>query len=167
MTLDELLFPLTFLAALGCGLMAGLFFVFSNSVMKALARLHPESGIAAMQSINIVIINPLFLTVFLGTAAACVLLLIYSLVRWQSPGTVCLLAGSLLYLMGNYGVTMAFNVPKNNVLARIDASKPEAAGVWHDYVTDWTRWNHVRAITALAAAAFLIIAFCQLQAAGQ
>ncbi|PTR10630.1 hypothetical protein C8R32_101160 [Nitrosospira sp. Nsp5] len=66
MTLDELLFPLTFLAVLGCGLMAGLFFVFSNSVMKVLARLHPESGIAAMQSINIVIINPLFLTVFLG-----------------------------------------------------------------------------------------------------
>lgn len=45
--LDELLFFLTFLATLGCGLMAGLFFAFSNFVMKALAQLRPESGIAA------------------------------------------------------------------------------------------------------------------------
>lgn len=165
--LDEILFPLIFLAALGCGLMAGLFFAFSNSVMKALARLHPESGIAAMQSINIVIINPLFLAVFLGTAAACVLLAIYSLVRWQNPGIVYLLAGSSLYLIGNYGITMAFNVPKNNVLARINASKSEAAGAWRDYVSSWTRWNHVRTITALGAAALFTIALCQFQGASR
>ena len=36
--------------------------------MQALARLPPAQGIAAMQSINVVVINPLFLTVFLGTA---------------------------------------------------------------------------------------------------
>ena len=162
--LDELLFSLTFLAALGCGLIAGLFFAFSNFVMKALARLHPENGIAAMQAINVTVLNPLFLAFFLGTAAVCLLLFIYSLVRWQSPGIACLLAGSSLYLIGNYVVTMVFNVPKNNVLARVDASKSDAAGTWRNYLVVWTRWNHVRTITAFAAAAFLTMALGQLQA---
>ena len=160
--LDELLFSLTFLAALGCGLIAGLFFAFSNFVMKALGGLHPENGIVAMQAINVTVLNPLFLAFFLGTAAACLLLFIYSLMRWQSPGTSCLLAGSSLYLIGNYVVTMVFNVPKNNVLACVDASKSDAADTWRNYVVAWTKWNHVRTITALAAAAFLTIALGQL-----
>jgi uncharacterized membrane protein len=38
--------------------------------MSALARLQPSQGIAAMQSINITVINPWFMAAFLGTAAA-------------------------------------------------------------------------------------------------
>ena len=71
--IDDLLFVVKLLAALGCGLMAGLFFAFSVSVMKALAGLPPNGGMAAMQSINIAIINPVFLSAFFGTAAACLL----------------------------------------------------------------------------------------------
>ena len=33
-----ILYPLTLVAAIGCGLMAGVFFAFSSFVMKALAR---------------------------------------------------------------------------------------------------------------------------------
>jgi len=87
---------LTLFAALGCGLMAGLFFAFSVSVMKALARLPPAEGIAAMQSINVAILNPLFGAAFFGTAAACVLVMISSLLWWHAPGAVYLLVGSAL-----------------------------------------------------------------------
>lgn len=156
--MDELLFTLTLAAALGCGLVAGIFFAFSNFVMKALARIHAGSGIAAMQSINVVVLNPLFLGLFIGTAAICLLLAIYSLLRWQSPATVWLLAGSALYIIGTFIVTIAFNVPRNEVLARVDASHPEVTRVWHNYVAGWTRWNHVRTVAALAAAAFFTIA---------
>ncbi len=45
-------FGLTFAAAIGSGLMAGLFFVFSVTVMTALGKLPAPAGIAAMQSIN-------------------------------------------------------------------------------------------------------------------
>ncbi len=69
--IDRLLFALTLLAALGCGLMAGLFFAFSVCVMKALERLPSAAGITAMQSINVAIINPVFLAVFFGTAVGC------------------------------------------------------------------------------------------------
>jgi uncharacterized membrane protein len=65
------LFYLTFTAAIGCGLVAGVFFAFSTFVMPALARLQPAQGIAAMQSINITAINPLFMLALLGTAVAC------------------------------------------------------------------------------------------------
>ena len=59
---------LTFLAALCCGLIAGLFFAFSNFVMKALASVAPERGMSSMQAINRTVLNPVFLCVFLGTA---------------------------------------------------------------------------------------------------
>jgi uncharacterized membrane protein len=75
-TLDLLPFTCELLAALGCGLVAGIFFAFSTFVMKALAQLEPKEGIAAMQWINITVINPWFMTVFLGTAIACFYLLI-------------------------------------------------------------------------------------------
>ncbi|HEX5716398.1 MAG TPA: anthrone oxygenase family protein [Thermoanaerobaculia bacterium] len=153
--LDGLLLPVTFLASLGCGLIAGAFFAFSNFVMKALDR---TQGMAAMQSINVFVLNPLFLGIFVGTAVACGVLAIYSLFRWQSPGSAWLLAGSALYLVGTFGVTMAFNVPLNNILAGVDASKPEAIHAWRSYVVSWTRWNHVRTIAALAALAALTIA---------
>jgi hypothetical protein len=62
------IFTLAFVGALGSGLMAGMFYVFSFCIMPALGRLSPESGIRAMQAINITVIVPIFLGVFLGMA---------------------------------------------------------------------------------------------------
>jgi uncharacterized membrane protein len=155
---DKLLFALTLISALGCGLMAGFFFAFSACVMKALARLPPAQGIAAMQSINVAVINPVFLSAFLGTAAACVLLAVSSLLRWHRPGGVYLLAGSLLYLAGTLLVTLVFNVPRNNALAAIAPSSADGAIQWTGYLSSWTAWNHVRTAAALAATVALTIA---------
>src|SRR5215510_10186037 len=96
--IDRLLFALTLFSALGCGLVAGVFFAFSSFVMNALARLQAAQGIAAMQSINVAVINPLFMAAFLGTAAACVILAVSSPLRWSEPGATYILSGSLLYL---------------------------------------------------------------------
>jgi uncharacterized membrane protein len=157
---DGLLFSITLVAALGCGLMAGLFFAFSVSVMKALARLPSAEGIAAMQSINVAIINPVFLAVFFGTAAACIFVMIASLLRLHDPGAVYLLIGGVLYLVGTFLVTFVFNVPKNNALASVAPASAESASLWTDYLSKWTAWNHVRAAAALGAAASMTIALC-------
>lgn len=157
-TLEESRFGLTLLAALGCGLMAGVFFAFSAFVMKAFARLPAAEGMAAMQSINRAVINPLFLTVFLGTAAACGVALIVSLLRWHTSGAGYLLVGSLLYLVGTFLVTVVFNVPMNNALAAVAPSDPEGANLWANYLTSWTAWNHMRTAAALAAAALFTLA---------
>jgi uncharacterized membrane protein len=159
---DTWLFALTFITALGCALIAGIFLAFSNFVMGALARISPPSGIAAMQAINVVVLNPLFLGLFMGTALACAVLFVHALMHWQAPGALCLAAGSVCYVVGTFGVTMAFNVPRNNALARRDPSGAESEGFWRGYVSGWTMWNHIRTLAALVAAALLIWALLRL-----
>ncbi|MEO0477828.1 MAG: hypothetical protein AAF085_17960 [Planctomycetota bacterium] len=49
------------------GMAGGIFFTFSNFVMPALGRLPKAHGVAAMQGINITVINPGALGIMLGT----------------------------------------------------------------------------------------------------
>ena len=156
--IDDLLFALALFSALGGGLMAGTFYAFSTFVMKGLARVPSAQGIAAMQSINITVINPWFMAAFMGTAAASVLIVVFSLFRWNEAGTVYLLGGGLTYLIGTFLVTMAFNVPRNNALAAVDPPSANGARLWESYLTSWTAWNHVRTAASLAAAVLLTIA---------
>ena len=156
--IDDLLHILTVSAALGCGLIAGVFFAFSSFVMKALARLPPPVGLAAMQSINVVVLNRSFLGLFLGTAVACVVLAASALLWWGEPAAIYRLAGSALYLAGSLGVTGAFHVPRNVALATADPDGADGASRWAKYVGPWTVANHVRAAAALGAAALFTIA---------
>jgi uncharacterized membrane protein len=156
--MDNLLFVLTLSSALGSGLIAGVFFAFSAFVMRALARLDPAQGIAAMQSINRTVINPWFLGAFLGTAVLCVLLAGSSLLRWHQPGGAYLLVGSLFYLVGTFLVTIVFNVPMNEALELIDPASADAASAWTRYLARWTAWNHVRTAAAILGAASLTLA---------
>ena len=145
-------------SALGCGLMAGFFFAFSICVMKALGAIPPAHGISAMQSINVAVINPWFLTPFLGMVVLSVLLSIAAVLRWHEPGAGYVVAGGLFYFLGTFLVTMLFNVPRNNALAAVAATSTEGAALWADYLIAWTKWNHVRTIAALAGAASFTIA---------
>jgi uncharacterized membrane protein len=156
--MDALLVVLTVVAALGCGLNAGVFFAFSSFVMKALARLQPAQGIAAMQSINLVAVTPVFMTALFGTAMACVALGVWALVDGDGAFGPYLLAGSACYLVGTIGLTIAYHVPRNNALAALQPQRAEAAGRWTRYAAEWTRWNHVRAAASLAAAVSFTLA---------
>lgn len=156
-TIASLSFALKLFVALGCGLIAGVFFAFSTFVMKALAQQPNAQGIATMQSINITVINPWFMTAFLGTGVACVILMVSLFLNWKQPNAAYLLVGSLLYLVGTFGVTIAFNVPLNDALAVVKPNSSESTTLWTKYLTDWTFWNHVRTIAALIAATVLTL----------
>lgn len=147
---------LAFGAAMGCGLMAGVFFTFSNFVMRGLRRIEPAAGIAAMQSINRTVINPWFMLGFLGTTGVCVTVAAMAIIRWDNS-SVFLLIGCVLYVVGNFVVTMVGNVPLNNALERVQADSAEGHVLWQRYLVVWTRWNHVRAVTALAGMGALIV----------
>jgi uncharacterized membrane protein len=153
---DGLLIALTFLAALGSGLIAGVFFAFSGFVMAALGRLPADQGVAAMQAINVAVLNPWFFVAFFGTAAVCAVLAVAALFRWNEAGAILLLAGSLLYLVGTIIVTLRLNVPLNNALAAAQPERAESAALWTRYRTEWTAWNHLRTAASLAAAAAFI-----------
>ena len=156
--INSAIFGLTFAAAIGSALVGGIFFAFSTFVMAGLGRIPPEQGIAAMQSINITVLNPLFFSAFFGTGMLCLALLAAALLNWQQPGSALLVAASLLYLVGCIGLTMAANVPLNDALAAVQPGTPEAASLWSRYLDVWTAWNHVRTVAPLAAAALFIIA---------
>jgi len=151
--LNQIHFALVFVALLGSGLIAGVFFAFSAFVMKALVRLPPAEGIATMQSINITVLNRWFLGVFLGTGVVCVLLLFWSLILWDQEGSVHLIMGCAFYLVGCVMVTGIFNVPKNEEIAKVSPLTAESEQLWHSYVDKWTSWNHVRTGASLLAAA--------------
>ena len=147
-----------FAAALGSGLMAGLFFVFSVFMMTALSRLGAPQGISAMQSVNAAILNPLFLIVFMGTAVLCLVTAVAAIWNWSADGSGWLLAGSLLYLVGILVVTMLFNVPLNDALAAVDPASAEGAALWERYLDVWMKWNHLRTIAGIGSLACFILA---------
>ena len=153
------------LAAVGCGLMAGLFFAFSNFVMRALSRLSPGSAVAAMNSINREIANPLFLLLFFSTPVACLFLVGYAFVYPQVPTRALLLAGGAIYLVGALLVTVVCNIPRNKALAHVDPASAAAESAWSSFFRVWVRWNHVRSIASLLAAICFIGAFAGLSAA--
>lgn len=144
--MDGLVLGLAIASALGCGLMAGVFFAFSAFVMKGLARLNAHQGIAAMQAINEAAITPVFMAALFGTAALCLALLVFAI----RGSAYWLVAGAALYLVGIVGVTAFANVPRNQALASSTTS-------WSTYVQEWTAWNHVRSISGVAAALSLIV----------
>jgi uncharacterized membrane protein len=155
-----LVIALAMAAALGSGVVAGFFFAFSVCVMRALGRLPRDQGIAAMQSINVVVLNPWFFTAFFGTAAVCMILAGLSLFTWGASRALYLLAGSGLYLAGSIVVTMACNVPLNDALAAVNPHSAEGAALWTRYLAHWTAWNHVRTAASFGAAALFIAAVC-------
>lgn len=152
------LYAATLATALGCGLVAGVFFAFSTFMMPALKRLSPAHGIAAMQSINQMAVTPVFMTALFGTAAACLGLVAWSAISWGEQPATLVLAGGALYIVGTIAVTIARNVPLNNRLTTLHHQGADAEGCWDEYVAKWTVWNHVRAAASLAAAAMLTIA---------
>lgn len=159
--MEKLLFVTTFLAALGTALLAGNFFAFSAFLMTALGRLSAERGITAMQAITAAIRRPLFVTVFFGTAALCAVLSGWAILEWPRPGACYLLAGSLLFLMGAFPVTLMRNLPLNAQLARMAPDTKEGRDLWQQFQSSWSLWNHVRTITALAACAALMMALAE------
>jgi uncharacterized membrane protein len=151
-SVNDLAAAARFIAVVGC-----VFFAFSTFVMKALARLPAETGIAAMQSINVMAVKSWFLVAFLGTAITCGAVVLSAFGRWGEPSAMWLLAGGVVFLLGTFVVTMIFNVPMNNALEALSATDPGRATHWTRYVAGWTAWNHVRTIASLAAAVLLLI----------
>lgn len=138
-------------ALLGSALIAGVFFAFSSFVMKALARLPAAQAIAAMQSINIVVINPAFLGVFMGSALLSLIAVWFALDHWPHPAASWLLSAGITYLVGTFLVTVLRNVPLNDRLAALCATEHASGEAWQGYLARWTAWNHVRTLAALAS----------------
>ena len=137
-------------ATMTTGLMAGVYGLYQHTVMPGLGRTDDRTFVGAFQAVDRAILNPWFLTGFVGavlcTGAAAGLHLNRRLLPW-------LLAALALNLLVAV-VTVAVHVPLNDAL--------KAAGD-PDRITDlaavrerfdaarWTAWNLVRAVATTAA----------------
>ncbi len=139
--------------------MAGLFYAWSCSVMPGFARLNDREFVSVMQKCNRAILNPVFFAAFFG---APIFLVISTVLHYgKSPHFLLLLAATIIYLIGNFGVTMFGNVPMNNTLDRFNlesATDEEIAQQRANFERRWTYLNHIRAVSSTLAVIFVVIA---------
>ena len=127
----------------------GVYFTYSNSVVPGLDKIDPERAVAAQRSMNVAIINPRFLAMFIGpvvTSAATGFLLL-GLDEATAAWLFFVAAG--LYLVGCLVITGRINVPMNNALE--NSTSTDWAKRWADFSPRWRRWNTVRTVTSMIA----------------
>ena len=133
-------------AKLSMIIMIGLYFVFSNTVMKALKQ--SQDGADVMVGINEVILNPLFMSIFVISGISSGYFIFADSMPVRFSG--------LLFFAGTTLVTLIKNVPLNNKLR--DAEQlAEREVVWQEYLNRWVFWNHVRSISGVIAGFFLVL----------
>lgn len=155
--MTSVVFVLMPFAILAYALVAGVFLAFSDFIMRALALTGGVGGVEAMQIINREVFRWVFMALFLGMAALSVLIAGYAWIGLDGPAATMIFLAALVYLVGCFSVTVAFNVPMNEALAGMDLSQGATLDYWqHTYVPRWTFWNTVRTCAAALAAALLL-----------
>lgn len=150
--------------AIAAAAVGGLFYAFSTFVMRGLDRTGPVDAITAMRGLNAEArANVPFLALFIGSALLALGLGVASVFRLQAPGAGYILAGSILGVVA-FVVTVAFIIPLNNALDRLDPatlSAADAARNWRDYLVPWTTWNHVRTAAPILGSALILVGVLQ------
>lgn len=87
---------------------AGIIIIFSNTIMPALSKQDMSTGIEVMNTINIIIVNPLFIVIFFGGLISVVPTV--SLIRKKDNNSNPIagyyaLASTLIYFFGQFIVT--------------------------------------------------------------
>lgn len=152
--LDSLLY---FSLAVTTGIMAGVYFTFSCLVMQSLNQLPASQAIAAMNSVNQVILRSLFMPIFWLSGLLAALILVLPLLGFLLPYPWLSSTASLVYLLGMLVVTASKNVPLNHQLQAYKTQFDSAQTAWQHYYQHWLRWNHVRTISSLVASSLSML----------
>ncbi|MEO8404869.1 MAG: anthrone oxygenase family protein [Chitinophagaceae bacterium] len=143
-------------------LITGLFYSYSCSVNPGLGNLPDNQYLAAMQSINRAILNPVFFASFMGTL---ILLPVCAWMYYGQPDSnrfTLLLIAALVYAIGTFGVTMACNVPLNDALNAFDLKSATAESLMaqrEKFEATWNKWHMVRTVASLISL-ILVVAAC-------
>lgn len=139
------------------GLIAGLFYAYSMSVMPALARSSDRTLVETMQSINRAILNGWFALIYGGSVLITAVATVLYLSADDKSALPWIIAGLVLYI-AVLVITAVFNVPLNNELdAAGDPDKiTDLAEVRERFEAAWVRWNIVRTIFNVAAFGALV-----------
>lgn len=152
------------LATLLCGLVAGLVFGFAVVVMPGISTLGDREFLRAFQVMDRVIQRgqPLFGLVWLGSAAAVLLVLALGLGQLAGLDRALLAVAAIGYLLGVQLPTAAVNIPLNNEIQELDLSATDEEACQRArmrFERRWNRWNAARtAVATVVTAVFLTLA---------
>lgn len=142
------------------GLLAGLFFGYQCSIINGLGALGNEEYLLSFQSINRVIQNPIFFIVFMGPV---IVLPIACYLNYKIGGSDLfpyILSSALIYLIAVFGITVACNVPLNDMLDKFNiqsATDAQLQDMRTQFESRWNKWHLVRTVASVVAFITLII----------
>ena len=148
------------------GAIFGFFFAWVCSTMWGLDDSDPRIAIEAMQAMNESVRNPVFFPAFFGTPVA---LMMAAGTSWNARARRAakwFLAAAIVYFVGGFMLTAAFNVPMNEDLADVvvPQSIESAEAIWNDYSGTWQRWNVTRTFASGISLVFASIGLMSLAA---
>lgn len=143
-------------ATITAGLMAGLFYTFSITVMPALQQSSPGVFVEVMRRINRVILNGWFALCFGGTLVLTALAAVLYAISGPAAVLLPVVIALVLYAI-QLTITFSVNVPLNNALDQ--ATEPESAR--RAFEEKWVRWNHVRTLLCTGSLGALCWALTQ------
>jgi uncharacterized membrane protein len=126
------------------GIMSGIYFIFSNTIMPTLRNIN--SGSDVMVQLNDIILNSTFKYLFFFSAVSSAYLAMFA-----KDVDNMFRAGCFVFFFGTFIVTLFRNVPFNNLLKEADIAHYRVVDVWEKYLVSWGRWNHVRTLSSIVA----------------
>lgn len=143
------------------GLIAGLYYAWSCSVIPGIGKLSDVNYLSAIQSMNKEILNPVFFASFMGTL---ILLPVCTWLHYKSGMSTTfwlLLAASLIYAIGSFGVTMVGNVPLNNTMDKFNVSSATIESMIkqrQNFEIPWNKLHSIRTFATVVSFVLTIIA---------
>ena len=150
------------LAIASTGIMAGTFFTWTNAVTPGIGKLNDMTYLSSLQSMNRVILNPIFYLFFMLPV---LVLPLASYLHYKSIPTglfQSLLVISILYIVGVFLVTAMGNVPLNEILAKTDLStlsQEQAQQLRLQIEQPWNTYNLIRTICCSSSFFLLIFTY--------
>jgi uncharacterized membrane protein len=144
------------------GLMAGIFFTWSNAVKPGIGKLNDIDYLSALQSMNRVILNSLFLIVFIGTIISVALVPVFHFHFYPKNIFWLLILIVIIYLVGVFSVTVFGNIPLNEILDKRNLSvmNPNDLSLLRDSIENrWNNFNLIRSISSAVSFLLLIISY--------
>lgn len=143
-----------FITVVFSGLIAGLLFSYQISVNNGLRALSDSEYVKAMQSINVVIVNPVFVICFIGLVFLFPISSYFLFKEGTTQLFYLMLGACLVYLTGVICVTFFGNIPLNNQLAGFDivnALPDEVAAMRKAFENKWNQFHLIRTVAAIVA----------------
>ena len=147
-------------AILSTGLMAGIFFTWSNAVKPGIGKLIDLEYLKALQSMNRVILNIPFKIVFFISIISVALVPLLYFDLYPSNIFWLFIFALVSYWVGAFSVTLFGNIPLNEKLDKINLksiSSQKIKLLRESIESNWNNLNLIRTISSFMAFLLLII----------